>query len=60
MTAMDIAKVMGNQFIAIKFNGEIRWSGGADKFTGWLWDYEVKSITAPRNEWGATIIEVEP
>ena len=59
MTVKDIAKVMGNQFIAIKTKGEIKWCGGANNFDGWLEDLEVVEIIAPKRETSATVIVAE-
>lgn len=59
MTALEVTKVMGTQFVAIEFNNDIKWSGRANQFTHWAWDYEVKSIRVAHNPTGATIIEVE-
>ena len=59
MTAKDIAKVMGKQFIAVGVKGQnISYSGSADKFSWWLENREVVDIIAPKNEYNATIIYV--
>ena len=60
MTAKDLAKVMGEQFIAVGIKGkDVSYSGRASQFKSWLENREVTEVFAPKDKYSATVIYVQ-